>query len=228
MTNEFKKLLGLITEELEHSGGNRITLYEIALFNAGLSDTDVRRGLGKLAADGLIVKKPEIKYAPNKKQPTNPMHADFSSAPNDTYDKLVYVLSVDRNKITAAVQKIFARISYNENTGIGLVNGVRFKFKDDQAEFFVFPKLFERIGETLERETVLRLSHYQKEDGVDLKSVLLIKNPKRKTSSYISETYFINELVKKIRKMTGLNTDQLVNNNGNLTLIGEKTITSSG
>ena len=37
-----------------------------------------------------------------------------------------------------------------------------------------------------------------------------------------SETYVINEIAKKLRKRTGLTTEQLTVNNGNLTLVGRK------
>ncbi|MCX6761119.1 MAG: hypothetical protein NTZ84_03405 [Candidatus Nealsonbacteria bacterium] len=106
MTNEFKTFLELIVEELEHIGGNQITLYEADLFNAGLKDSDIRRALEKLVADKLIDKKPTVKYAPNKKQPTNPMHADFTSSPNAIYNKLAYDLSVNKKKIEAIRQKL--------------------------------------------------------------------------------------------------------------------------
>jgi len=221
MTIYFKKLIDIIAEELEHSDNDQIRIYDEDLLNAGLENSDIRRGLDRLVADKLIIKKPEVKYAPNKRQSTNPMLPDFISPPNNTYNKLVYFLSIDRKRITVVRQKFFARIYYDAHTGIGFVNGERFKFKDDQSDFFVFPELYERIGKTLERKKVLELSNYSKTGNENL-SDLNNKNPKRKPPSYISETYFINELVKKIRKMTGLNTNQLVNNNGNLTLVGEK------
>jgi len=221
MTILFKKLLSIISEELECSSDNQTAIYDDELRSVGFSEGDIRRGFNKLVADKLIVKKPEIKYAPNKRQSTNPMHADFSSAPNTTYSRLVYFLLVNKKKFTEISQRVFAAIYYNKNTGIGFVNDKRFKFKDDQAEFFVFPQLWKKIGKTLERERVLELSNY-KQTSDEKFSVLIAKNSKRKTSFYISQTYFINELVKKIRRMTGLNTNQLANNNGNLTLSGTK------
>lgn len=91
-------------------------------------------------------------------------------------------------------------IYYNSKTGIGLANGKEFKFKDHQPEFFVFGKLFEQIGEPLKKEDVLKIAKYQ--GGM--------------------ATYFINSLVKKIRTKTKLNTRQIVLNNGNITLVGQK------
>jgi hypothetical protein len=67
----------------------------------------------------------------------------------------------------------------------------------------VFAELYDNFGESMEKKRVLSLSK-QKETSSDV------------------ETYFINELAKKIRGRTGLNTDGLVLNNGCLTLVGTK------
>ena len=101
-------------------------------------------------------------------------------------------------------------ISYNEKTGIGRVGEKKFKFKDHQPEYRIFAKLYENINKKLNRYDVLELAHFY-EEGED-------PDPARKNA----ETETINEIAKSLRKKTGLNTEQLVMNNGNLTLVGNK------
>lgn len=111
-------------------------------------------------------------------------------------------------------------ISYNTKTGVGYANK-RFKFKNDQKEFSVFAEMYNKVNEPISRQRILELSGY-KETGVEGLE-LLSNNPKRKPAIHTTATYLINELAKKMRKRTGLNKDQIVNNNGELTLVGTKT-----
>lgn len=106
--------------------------------------------------------------------------------------------------------KELPRISYNSVTGIGSVDGKPFKFKDHQPEFRVFELLFNKINEKIIRYDVLVATHFY-EDGEDI-------NKNKKTL----ETANINNVAKRIRKITGLSTEQLILNNGNLTLLGKK------
>jgi hypothetical protein len=112
------------------------------------------------------------------------------------------------NDIPKTDSKTF--IEYNPVTGIGSVNGVPFKFKANKAEYRIFEKLYANIGNRLDRYDVLVWGHFY-EDGDR-------QDDSRKTQ----ETSFINKLVVNMRKKTGLNKEQIVNNSGNLTLIGTK------
>ena len=114
-------------------------------------------------------------------------------------------------------------IHYNKTTGIGYANEKRFKFTTGSPEFNVFATMYKYINKAVSREKVLSISGYGKKASSteeSLKDSLLKDNPKRKSSDHTYATYFINELAKKIRKRTSLNIDQVVNNNGNLTLTG--------
>lgn len=115
---------------------------------------------------------------------------------------------------------VLTEIYYNKQTGIGYAHTKRFKFKNDQEEFSVFAKMYDRINKPISRIQVLKLSGYQEEKSGGLDR--LANNSKRKPSIHTSATYFINDLAKKMRERTGLNTDQIVNNNGELTLVGRK------
>ena len=100
-------------------------------------------------------------------------------------------------------------ISYNEVTGRG--HAVKeFSFKDNTSEFRVFKLLYENINNKITRYDILVTAHFY-EEGEDI-------DKERKSQ----ETFKINEIVKNIRTKTGLDTKQLVNNNGNLTLLGRK------
>jgi len=94
------------------------------------------------------------------------------------------------------------QINYNCKTGTGHTKLKKFKFKNHQPEFRVFAEMYKNINNPIVREKVLQIS-VCKELGEDRK------------------TYFINELAKKMRKRTGLTKDDIVNNNGDLTLVAE-------
>lgn len=111
-------------------------------------------------------------------------------------------------------------IYYDKYTGVGYAYGRRFKFKNDQPEFLIFAEMYDDINRPLARARVLQLANYEKSEDETFEK--LSDNPKRKSSSHTSATYFINELAKKMRGMTGLSIDQLVNNNGDLTLVSNK------
>ena len=104
--------------------------------------------------------------------------------------------------------KKMASIEYNPITGDGIVNTTSFKFKDHQPEYRLFKLLCEKVNNKIQRYDVLVAIHFY-EDGADIE-------PARKSL----ETEEINKVVKKIRGKTGLTTKQLVNNNGNVTLLG--------
>lgn len=94
-------------------------------------------------------------------------------------------------------------IYYNSITGKGWFKDKDFTFKDHQPEFRLFKELYGHIGETIKRFDVL---------------IIMGKTEGTKNS----QTNEINELVKKIRARTQLNTKELVQNNGNITLVGQK------
>jgi hypothetical protein len=96
-------------------------------------------------------------------------------------------------------------IFYDKETGLGYINSKKFKLKDNQPDYGVFAKLYHRIGKKLLRNEVLKIIGLEESEA------------KRSTN-----TFAINDLAKKIRQRTGLNTEQLVNNNGNLTLRATK------
>jgi len=96
-------------------------------------------------------------------------------------------------------------VYYNPNTGVGYAYSKRFKFKNDQPDFSIFAELYKNINHSVSRSEILKMIGYEE---VGTKDTIA--------------TYKINEVVKKMRSMTGLNTDQIVNNNGAITLVGEK------
>jgi len=100
------------------------------------------------------------------------------------------------------------KVIYNNKTGVGFIGKKQFKFKNHQPEFFVFGEMYEKIENPILRKEVLQISSKS-------------KNYKESTR-HDTETYFINNLASKMRKRTGLNATQIVNNNGDLTLVGKK------
>jgi hypothetical protein len=102
-------------------------------------------------------------------------------------------------------------IDYNEATGKGEVVGKKeFKFKDGSPEYKVFNTLYAKLGKKtakLERQDVLITAEFYKDYEQP--------DPSKKTL----ETNFINDIAKNIREKTGLNTKEVVMNNGSLTLL---------
>lgn len=101
-------------------------------------------------------------------------------------------------------------IDYNQETGIGHAGSKKFKLKSNHPAYEVFKMLYNRINRNISRNDVLVAGRFY-EDYQE-------PDPARKSD----ETLFINEIAKTIREKTGLNTEQLVNNAGSLTLIGRK------
>lgn len=134
----------------------------------------------------------------------------------------IYEIRIDEKKIKDFTQSPITEIYYNCQSGIGFINGKRFKFKDDQLEYKVFPELYKNINLKVLRKKVIDLMGFTE-------SKEFLNSDDNKGNKFIvkqNATYRINELAKKIRKRTELNTNQLVNNNGNLTLVGKKLKTS--
>lgn len=115
----------------------------------------------------------------------------------------------DEIKISNQIFEVY----YNDKTGVGYVNGEKFKFKNNQPEFVVFREMYEDVNNPIPRKKVLELAGCKEEAAPDY-GILKRNNA--------IPTYFINRLAKKMRKRTGLNTDGIVNNNGELTLVATK------
>lgn len=105
-------------------------------------------------------------------------------------------------------------VSYNPVSGYGYIGDRKFKFVDGTPEYRVFGKLYENINKKLGRYDVLEIGHFY-EDGEE-------PNPTKKTL----ETAFINGVTKTMREKTGLSVEQIVQNRGNLTLVGIKSPTN--
>ncbi len=101
-------------------------------------------------------------------------------------------------------------VFYNPKTGIGEINFRQFRIKPSDTCFDVFASLYGIINSPLSREEVLILSGFYKE-GEKL-------DPARSKS----ETLHINEIAKTIRRILKVDVNTLINNDGNLTLIGSK------
>ncbi len=117
--------------------------------------------------------------------------------------------------VEAPIQPV---IEYNDITGKGNVNSARghkeFTIKDGSPEYKVFKMLYAKLGKKsgkLERLEVLVAGGFYEDHQQEL-------DPTRKTA----ETALINDIAKNIREKTGLNTKELVMNNGNLTLLATK------
>jgi hypothetical protein len=91
-------------------------------------------------------------------------------------------------------------ITYNNITGMGRVDHHPFKFKNHQPEFRLFSDLYDNMNTAVPFERVK----------------VLIGGESHSWSQRITT------LVTKIKRRTKLTKDDIVQNNGSLTLIGEK------
>jgi len=126
--------------------------------------------------------------------------------------------SIGRNKLSKSAQTL-PQIYYDPNSGLGVTNNKRFKFKNDQPEFKIFTKLYQSMGSPISRPVVLELANYEECEDFTLQRS--IKNKSLKCVGHKYATQFINELAKKIRQMAGLTPELLVLNEGSLTLRGQ-------
>lgn len=120
------------------------------------------------------------------------------------YEQLSKIIDKTAENNTESIAKV-----YYQEAGIGTINGEDFKLHT-KIKRNVFGELYKHINKEVSRQKILILIGYYKEDEKP--------NPGYKSV----ETYKISQFVKELRENTGLNTKQLVNNGGNLTLIGKK------
>lgn len=88
-------------------------------------------------------------------------------------------------------------IKYNAASGTGILRDLPFRFKNDQPEYKLFERLYARKNRPIGRSEIL--------------NILEIKDSKMATLK-------LNDLAKKIRKRTTLTPQELVLNNGDMTL----------
>jgi len=101
-------------------------------------------------------------------------------------------------------------ILYNPETGVGKIDGRTFKIKPTDPAFPVFAGLYAVMNKPMDRQSVLINSGFYEEGQSP--------DPARRTS----ETAHINDIAKTIRRILKVDTTQLINNDGNLTLVGTK------
>lgn len=208
---KINEVLKILLDELELGGVNRLTMttkVPLSGFRkAGFEYEDVVRVVYKADVALEVIRPEEVK----RQWSNDPVLANVSGlpAPESTEDTvLLAVKDLSFKKLRAKVNEVLGKqgkaiadIFYNPKPGIGWAKGWQFKFKDHTGEYRIFEELYAHLNDTVERKRVLELSDYKQ--GV-------------------SPSDYVNDLVKEIRKKTKLTTTQLVNNNGNLTLVGNK------
>lgn len=126
----------------------------------------------------------------------------------DNFDFFYEQLGKLTDKFVKNRNKNYAEIYY-QKAGIGTINRSDFKLHTKEKRR-VFEELYLHMSEPIPRQRVLKLIGFYDEDEIP------------NTAYRANETYKINQLVKELRGDTGLNPRQLVNNNGDLTLIGKR------
>lgn len=113
-------------------------------------------------------------------------------------------------KSTAKNLRNADEIYYNQKTAVGDIDGREFRFKPDSSFAKVFSSLWGMIGTPLKRQEVLILADFY-EEGQE-------PDPARRSA----ETLLINNTAKSIRSALKIGPKVLINNDGNLTLLGKK------
>ena len=231
--NKMKKIIGIIEEEinLRSETGNicHLQIEKSKFTKAGIPISDVSKILRMFSEDenywilpwfssrGQTEKSILIEFLSHELYKTN--LKNFKQALGKTLQKQNKPPLIKPMRLPETEIERLPKISYDSVSGIGYVNDKRFKFKDDQPEYKIFEKLYKRIGKKLLRKKVLKIMGIQNEEPF-LKEPKWIRQKKKDTE--VTDTYRINEIVKKIRKRTELTPDELVNNNGNLILRAQK------
>lgn len=118
---------------------------------------------------------------------------------------LGYTVVVNKSEFLKKIQKVdptkeqssLVNVHYNLNTGVGFVDGNTFRFQRSTDPFNIFSQLYKNINKPIVLHDLLSM----------------VQNKTK---------YHINNMAKQIRKNTGLDTTQLVQNRGSLTLVGTK------
>lgn len=131
----------------------------------------------------------------------------FSKIPSDEPKTTAQETETKIQKSEGKLKEIY----YNPKTGIGNVDTKQFRIKPSDVCFNVFASLYGTINSPVSRQDVLVDSgFYQEGDAPD---------PARRSN----ETLHINEKIAKvIRRILKIDVNTLINNDGNLTLIGSK------
>ncbi len=102
------------------------------------------------------------------------------------------------------------RIFFNSKTAVGNIDGKEFRFKPESPAAEVFSSVWGMINTPLKRQDILIISgFYQEGEKSDL-------------TRRSDETYHINDIAKSIRRALKIGPKKLINNDGNLTLLGKK------
>ncbi len=138
-------------------------------------------------------------------KPINEMIEEHRLYDKAAYEKNWNLKPIEENKLPIII--------YNEITGIGTVNGNNFRFargRKGGMMFRLFARLYKRMNQSINRFDVLEaISFYESGQESDSNNSTL-------------ETKAITNVVSKIRDKTGLNQQELVVNNGDVTLVGRK------
>ena len=112
------------------------------------------------------------------------------------------------------------KFDYNPNTGDGQLRGKEFRLKDGTDYRKLFDACYAIKGEKLEKQKVIEILGL-KDNNVGIEkifSALGDSKTRRKPNTEVLITRAITDIAKKIRDKTGLNTQELVNNGGNIIL----------
>jgi hypothetical protein len=203
---------------------------EITLLNPGLPSRNYHRySLWKLKVrkflkeNGLLnqsdsfLEADEVTEVKNNLEVLTNLHQNYSELVipirEETKKKLIILRELRRKdeKDSAKLPKV---ITYYPKVGRGKINDKSFSFNKPKKgvgkAFRLFAKLYEKMNEPVNKYDVLQaIGFYEEGEEQDLhKSVL--------------ESKAIADIATKIREKTGLNTNELVVNGGDITLFGKK------
>lgn len=119
---------------------------------------------------------------------------------------------------TKWVNNSATEIYYDTETGEGKTGSDEFKFKSNHPAFPVFAEMYQNIGKRVPKTLVLKLAGYK-----DIGEGIIDRidgRQKPKSDHYTRVSYLTNYIAKFIRDKTELNENQVVLNNGDLTLKG--------
>jgi hypothetical protein len=125
--------------------------------------------------------------------------------PEDSEWETIYVLEINKEKLDWMHDGLIDEdahdtdriIKYNAVSGAGVLRDKNFKFKNHQPEFKLFERLYAHKNRPIERSEILKILGIEESKNATLK---------------------INDLAKKIRTRTTLTLQELVLNNGDITL----------
>jgi hypothetical protein len=172
---------------------NLIKVYEEEFFERGISKQYLEWGIKKLKGEGVITRK-EVMYAPHTPQSTYPIKANLSSTYDTLYNKVVYILHIDRAKLKAKNGEVkkYRSLKFVDNQAVIQAGNIKIKLPPHGNEHWLCKIMYKyKINEPVDWSEI-----YEAVTGNSL------PDDKRKGKKMVYDAY--EKLNERVESKTGI------------------------